>query len=108
MGTESYQEFRRATRDPDTVQAMLEDYRAGLSVDRQDEEADRRSGHTVQCPTLFLWSAHDDMEDLYGDPLTIWQPWADHLQGASIDSGHHVAEENPDALAAALIDFLSS
>ena len=106
MGADNYAEFREATRDPDTVRAMLEDYRAGLGVDRQHEEADRRAGRTVGCPTLFLWSARDDMEDLYGDPLAVWEPWVDDLQGAPIDSGHHVAEDNPSALRTALINFL--
>jgi haloacetate dehalogenase len=47
------------------------------------------------------------MQDLYGDPLAVWQPWVDDLRGASIDSGHHVAEENPSELRTALIDFLN-
>ncbi|MEE6257119.1 alpha/beta fold hydrolase [Plantactinospora sonchi] len=106
MGTGNHAEFRDAVRDPATVRAMLEDYRAGLGVDREHEEADRRAGRTVSCPTLFLWSTRDDMVDLYGDPLSIWRRWADDVRGAPIESGHHVAEENPEALAAALLDFL--
>jgi haloacetate dehalogenase len=106
MGAENYQEFREAIHDPHTVRAMLEDYRAGLGVDREHEEADRRAGRTVRCPTLYLWSARDDMEDLYGDPLAVWRPWADDLRGFAIDSGHHVAEENPAALTTALHQFL--
>jgi len=106
MGADNYAEFRAATRDPETVRAMLEDYRAGLGVDRQHEEEDRRAGRTVGCPTLFLWSSRDDMEDLYGDPMAVWRPWVDDLRGAPIDSGHHVAEENPTALRSALVDFL--
>jgi haloacetate dehalogenase len=105
MGAENYAEFREATRDPDTVRAMLEDYRAGLGIDRQHEEDDRRAGRTVRCPTLVLWSSRDDMEDLYGDPLAVWRAWAGDLQGGAIDSGHHIAEENPEALCAELVDF---
>lgn len=106
MGAENHTEFREAVRDPATVRAMLEDYRAGLGVDREHEEADRRAGRTVSCPTLFLWSTRDDMVELYGDPLRIWRRWADDVRGAPIESGHHVAEENPEALARALLDFL--
>jgi haloacetate dehalogenase len=47
------------------------------------------------------------MEDLYGDPLAVWRPWADDLRGGPIESGHHVAEENPDDLTAALHRFLA-
>jgi haloacetate dehalogenase len=42
------------------------------------------------------------MEELYGDPLAIWRNWADDVTGEPIDSGHHMAEENPEALTAAL------
>jgi hypothetical protein len=41
MGEENSRELRQATRDPDT-RAILEDYRAGLGVDREHEEDDRR------------------------------------------------------------------
>lgn len=47
------------------------------------------------------------MEELYGDPLLIWRDWASDVDGFGIDSGHHVAEENPEALAEALSDFLA-
>ncbi len=107
MGAENYAEFRKAIHDPATVRAMLEDYRAGLGIDREHEEADRKAGRKIQCPTLFLWSTRDDMESLYGDPLEVWRPWADDLDGHPIDSGHHVAEENPDDLAATLNRFLA-
>lgn len=53
MGIENHREFREATNDPATVTAMLEDYRAGLSLDRDHEEEDRRAGRRVQCPTLL-------------------------------------------------------
>jgi haloacetate dehalogenase len=104
MGRENYEEFRAATRDPDTVRAMLEDYRAGLTVDREHELAGPKQ---IACPTLFLWSTRDDMEDLYGDPLAIWREWAPDVRGIPIESGHHMAEENPEAVAQALIDHFS-
>jgi haloacetate dehalogenase len=43
---------------------MIEDYRAGLGIDRDHDEDDRRHGRTVQCPVLCLWSLRDDLEDL--------------------------------------------
>jgi haloacetate dehalogenase len=60
----------------------------------------------VRCPTLVAWSLHDDLEDLWGDPVAIWRDWSEDVRGATIDSGHHMAEEAPDQLAAALLDFL--
>ena len=58
-------------------------------------------------PDAPAWSIHDDLEQLYGDPLGIWRAWADDLRGARIDSGHHMAEEAPAELAAVLRAFLS-
>ncbi len=106
MGQEAYEDYRRAIHDPGTVHAMCEDYRAGLTVDRAADDADHAAGRRISCPTLVLWSAKDDMEDLYGDPLAIWRSWADDVTGHAIDSGHHVAEEAPEQLAESLLAFL--
>ena len=108
MGQENYDEWRRAVRNPQVVRAMLEDYRAGLTVDRQHEKTDLAAGRRIRSPLLVLWSKRDDIEALYGDPLTIWRTWADDVRGHGIDSGHHMAEEAPEALAASLGDFFSS
>jgi haloacetate dehalogenase len=107
MGAENYADHKRAIHDPATVHAMLEDYRAGLGIDAEHDEADRAAGRRIACPTLFACSIHDDMEELYGDPLAIWRDWADDVRGARIDSGHHMAEEAPDELAAVLGKFLA-
>jgi haloacetate dehalogenase len=106
MGAENYAELVEAINDPQTVRAMLEDYRAGLGIDREHDLVDRSAGRKITCPTLFLWSARDDMELLYDDPLAIWRTWATDLRGRAIDSGHHVAEENPRAVADNLINFI--
>jgi haloacetate dehalogenase len=108
MGEEAFADFRRAIHDPDTVHAMCEDYRAGLGIDREHDEADRAAGRRIRCPTLVAWSLGDDMEELWGNPLPVWREWADDVRGATIDSGHHMAEEAPDQLAAVLLDFLSA
>jgi haloacetate dehalogenase len=107
MGAEAYQDYRRAIHDPETVHAMMEDYRAGLGIDREHDEADRAAGRRIGCPLLFLWARQDDMEDLYGDPLAIWRDWADDVRGQSVDCGHHIAEEAPAELAALLAAFFA-
>jgi haloacetate dehalogenase len=106
MVSEAWDDLWSALRNPATVRAMVEDYRAGLTIDREHDEADRAAGRRVACPTLVLWSTRDDMEELYGDPLSVWRDWADDVRGVPIESGHHMAEEAPEAFASALRDFL--
>lgn len=106
MGEEAYADLRRALHDPEVVHAMLEDYRAGLGVDRAHDAADRAAGRKIAAPVLLLWAGRDDTEELYGDPLPIWDAWADDVRGRRLDSGHHMAEEVPDELAAAIREFI--
>jgi haloacetate dehalogenase len=105
MGSEAYDDLWQALRNPDVVHGMIEDYRAGVTIDREADDADRAAGRRITCPVLVGWSTRDDMEELYGDVVAVWRAWADDVRGVAIDSGHHVAEEAPDALAAALLDF---
>jgi len=107
MGRENFAERREAVHRPEVVRAMLEDYRAGLTVDRADEEADRAAGRRLTMPLLVLWSLRDDLEQLFGDPVAIWRPWAVDVRGHGIRSGHHVAEEAPEELAGALREFFA-
>ncbi|MBB4570915.1 alpha/beta fold hydrolase [Rhizobium leucaenae] len=108
MGREAYADLMTAIHDPAVVHGMVEDYRAGLTVDRLHELQDRAEGKRVECPLLCLWSIRDDLEELFGDPREIWRSWAVDVQGRGIDSGHHVAEENPVDLANSLLRFFGS
>lgn len=107
MGEEAYADFRATIHDPATVHGMIEDYRAGLGIDRAHDEADRAAGRRLACPLLVLWSAQDDLGDLHGDVLGIWRGWAENVEGRSLDCGHHMAEEAPEELAAELGSFFS-
>jgi len=106
MGAENFDYLANALRNPATVLAMLEDYRAGLGIDVEHDRGDKEAGRRIACPTLVAWSIRDDLEELYGDPAAIWQSWVSGpLTSARIDSGHHMAEENPDQLTAALLEL---
>ncbi|HEY5788523.1 MAG TPA: alpha/beta hydrolase [Microlunatus sp.] len=108
MGRQNYEDMVAAVRNPATVRAMLEDYRASLHVDRHHDELDRSAGRRISCPTLIAWSERDDMETLYGDPVGIWRGWCSGpVVSGVVESGHHMAEENPDQLAAILGQFLT-
>lgn len=107
MGKEAWEDVERAIHDPETVHAMCEDYRAGLGVDRDHDAEDRKAGHLVTSPMMVVW-AGTELPDLYGDVVEVWKGWATDVQGTGLDSGHHMAEEVPDELAASLLQFFRS
>ncbi len=86
---------------------MCEDYRAGLGVNRSHDDADRRAGRRITCPVQVLWATEDDLVELRGDVVTIWRGRAEDVTGHAIPGGHHMAEDAPTELAAALIEFWS-
>jgi haloacetate dehalogenase len=96
--------YRAAFSDPLRIHAHCEDYRAGRYADLDHDEADRAAGKHIVCPFLALWGATGIPSQTSG-PLKIWQQWAPHVTGKPIDSGHFLTEENPDATAAALLEF---
>jgi haloacetate dehalogenase len=106
LGPENHADFLAAIRDPATVHAMVEDYRAGLGVDRRADEANRAACRRIECPTLVLWSTLDDMEGLYGDPVAVWKPWCRQVTGGAIESTHHIAENAAADLVSCLTGFL--
>lgn len=107
MGEGNHADLWAALQDPAVVHGMCEDYRAGLDIDREHDEADRAAGRRVRCPTLLLESSEDDL-DIQGDPAAIWSPWlSGPLRHRIIRSGHHQAEEAPDDVASAIGDFLA-
>ena len=101
---EALAHYRALLQDPARVHAVCEDYRAGATIDRVLDEADLAAGRKIECPTFVLWSR----SYLPGDPLAVWKNWCTNVTGASIDSGHFLAEENPRDMLAALLPFLDS
>lgn len=106
MGAEAYEDYSEAIHDPETVHGMVEDYRAGPGIDRDHDDADRRAGRRIACPTMILWSKRDDLKLIYEDVLAVWEPWTTKQQGRALDCGHHMAEEAPEELAAEILAFL--
>ncbi len=105
MGHAAFADILEAIHRPEIVHGMIEDYRAGIRIDHLHDKADRDAGRKIECPMLCLWSLWDDLEQIYGDPVAIWRNWATNVDGYGIDSGHHVAEENPVDLAKAISSF---
>jgi haloacetate dehalogenase len=86
-------DFMRCFRNPATIHAICEDYRAGAGIDLDMDEADIKAGRKIDCPVLLLWGAtggvgrnHNSME--------IWPRYASDIRGGkALPSGHYVNEE---------------
>jgi haloacetate dehalogenase len=100
---EAYVEYERCFRDPKTIHASCEDYRAAATIDLVHDQADR--GRRVECPLLALWGEKGVVERLY-DVLAVWREYAHNVRGRSLPCGHYLAEERPEETAEELVSFL--
>lgn len=93
LDPEALAEYVRFTDDPETIHAMCEDYRAGVSCDLQLDNADRGKLR-IQCPVLALWGKKGNLEKRH-DVLATWRVWANQVSGRGLDCGHSLPEESP-------------
>ena len=99
-------EYERCFLDADARHAMLEDYRAGASVDYDLDTADAAAGRRVEAPVLVLWGSRSVVGRSPTDPVEVWRSRARDVTGRSVDAGHFLAEERPAETLAALQEFL--
>lgn len=99
---EAIAEYVRCFRDPATIHASCEDYRAAASIDlgHEAEDGDRK----IKCPLLVLWGAKGIMERCY-DVLETWRERAVNVWGQALPSGHFLPEEVPGETARLLLEF---
>jgi len=96
-------EYERCFKDPDVIHASCEDYRAAASIDLVHDEADL--DRKIACPVQALWGRHGMMERCF-DVLACWRERSSfEVTGEALDCGHFLAEEQPEATAAALMTF---
>lgn len=100
-------EYIRHFEDPATVHAICEEYRAAATTDDALDRADR-GVRRIACPLLALWDPAGAVADWYGDPVALWQQWADDVTGATVDAGHFMAEEASEETLRHLLPFLRS
>lgn len=98
-----FQQYLRCMRDPGTLHAMCEDYRAAAGIDLEHDQADLE--RKIACPLLVLWGLKGAMHALY-DVLATWRERASEATGVGLDCGHWMPEEVPDAVYAQLQAFL--
>lgn len=103
--------YVEALRDPVHAHAICEEYRAGATLDREHDRADRDGGRQISQALLVLWSQTGGLEHWYseiGGPLAIWREWASDVRGRALDAGHFFPEELPKDTATALREFFGS
>lgn len=100
---EALAEYERCFRNPETIHATCEDYRAAASIDLVHDEADRH--RKVTCPMLVLWGGRSK-QHIQRDLVAIWQAYAAQVQGRALDTGHFLAEERPAETTDELLAFL--
>ena len=99
------EEYRRCYHDPRTRHAICEDYRAAAGIDLDHDLADASA--RVAAPLLALWGALGTVGITY-DVLETWREKATRVSGTALPCGHCPQEEVPDALGAALLEFLAA
>ncbi|MGF1609299.1 MAG: alpha/beta fold hydrolase [Kiloniellales bacterium] len=94
--------YKAAFRDPATIHASCEDYRAAAGIDLEHDRADLE--RRVACPLLVLWGGRGVVGRSY-NVLGLWRERAVDVRGQALDCGHFLAEERPDETLAALLEF---
>jgi haloacetate dehalogenase len=102
---EAHAEYVRCFKNPATVHAMCEDYRASASIDLEHDEADMN--RKIECPFLTLWGERGAMGRLY-DVLAAWRERAVNVSGKGLPGGHSLQEEKPEETLAELQAFLKA
>jgi haloacetate dehalogenase len=104
FGDSALASYRAAVADAARVHAMCEDYRAGATIDVEDDETDFATGRRIAAPLLALWG-EAGIPAAGANPLDIWRRWASDARGAGLPGGHFLPEEAPEATLTALLDF---
>ncbi len=102
-GPEIFAEYLRCYRDPATIHAICEDYRAAAGIDLEHDAADAEA--RIQAPLLALWGAKGVVGALY-DVLQTWRDKALDVRGRALPCGHTLQEELPEETLAELLTFL--
>lgn len=97
-------EYLGSFRDPAGIHAACEDYRAAATIDLRHDDED--AGRKISAPLLILWGTKGVIERCF-DPMALWRLRAEHVEGATVEAGHFLVEEAPQATLDALLPFLS-
>ena len=101
------EDYERCFRDPGTIHATCEDYRAAATVDLEHDRADREAGKRVTCPMLVLWGEKGLVHRTYEMPAVWREVCESTVTGRALPCGHFLPEEKPADTTEALADFFA-
>lgn len=101
---EALEDYLAAFRNPETVRATCEDYRASATIDIEHDDAD--GDRKLDCPVLVLWGEKGAIERHF-DCLALWRERANSVKGRTLQGGHYLAEELPDDVLTAWLQFFA-
>ena len=87
---DAFAEYLRCYRNPETIRATCEDYRAAATIDLEHDAAD--TDRKITAPVLATWR-----EKASGT-----------VDGRALDCGHCLQEERPDEVLSELLAFLGA
>ena len=101
---EAFAEYLRCFKNPETIRATCDEYRAGATIDLVHDRADR--GRRLTMRLLMLWGERSSQGSGY-DILSVWRDHAEDVTGHAVNSGHFLAEDAPEDTYRALRDFFT-
>lgn len=78
--------YLSATRTPEAIHSVCQDYRAGAFIDPRHDVADRAQGTRIAVPTLAIWENPGDTP-LPFNPETVWRRWTSDLRTLVLPGG---------------------
>lgn len=104
MEPEAVAEYLRCFKDPETIRATCDDYRAAAQIDLEHDRAER--GRRIAPPLLVLWAERSAQGSGY-DMLSVWRERALDVRGEAVKSGHYLPEEAPEETGRRLAEFFA-
>lgn len=108
---EALRAYEHVFADEAARHAMIEDYRAGASIDLEHDAASAAAEQRIAAPCLVLWGERGVVGRNPTSPLDVWRTLAADpalVDGHAVaDAGHFLAEENHADTLAALHAFLA-
>ena len=108
FGEEALAEYMRCFRNPATIHAMCEDYRATAGVDLAMDTTDFAAGRQIETPLLAAVGRDRRGRPHLQKPAEVWKDYAVNIRGAeALPCGHYLSEEAPEETYRALHGFFA-